>query len=149
MPSSNNVELHRLVYYSRNLIAMDGIQPEIEQILKTSQRNNAAVGLTGALIFNSGIFAQVIEGDRKQIEKTFERIQRDDRHGAVLVLAFEPTDARRFPNWSMGHIGQAQKDVDLFGSIADKSGFDARRLGGERILEIMSAIAFDEEKRVA
>lgn len=91
--------LHRLVYYSRN--RMSGTPPEIaagvDQILATSQRNNALVEVTGALIFNSGVFAQILEGPRRAVEQTFERIQRDPRHGEVLVLAFEPVTTRAFP----------------------------------------------------
>ncbi|MCJ2078787.1 BLUF domain-containing protein [Methylobacterium sp. E-016] len=38
-------------------------------------------------MFNAGAFAQVLEGPRRQVEETFERIQCDDRHGDVTADA--------------------------------------------------------------
>ena len=51
-------DLYRLVYASKNLIAGDEDEAAaaIAQILSTSQRNNAAVDVTGALLFNKGAF---------------------------------------------------------------------------------------------
>ena len=61
--------LYRLVYFSRNLITgmPAEISAEIDSILASARRNNAPLGITGALIFNSGIFAQVLEGARHNI----------------------------------------------------------------------------------
>jgi hypothetical protein len=147
MPQSNS--MHRLVYYSRNLIPADHTKQVIEGILDASRRNNSKAGVTGALIFNSGIFAQVLEGARDAISQTFERIQRDDRHGDVLVLAFEEVTDRIFPQWSMGHIGRNAADIAAFETIATRSGFDSGLLKGEKVLEIMTMIAVDEERRAA
>jgi hypothetical protein len=143
-----DTDLYRLVYYSRNRLAGDPA-PEIDSILDASQRNNAPADVTGALIFNSGMFAQVLEGARRAIEATFERIQRDPRHGDVQVLAFEPVASRAFPSWSMGFVGRSRRDQDVFGNIAVESGFEERRLEGERIFGIMREIALDEERSAA
>jgi hypothetical protein len=140
-------ELHRLIYCSRNRISGSSADTiaEIEGILSAAQRNNAACDITGALIFNSGIFAQVLEGSRGGIETTFERIQRDPRHGDVNILAFEPTPQRFFPSWSMAFVGRSHAGRDLFSHIAFSTGFDERRLEGERILSLIQEIALEEE----
>ena len=80
-------DLHRLVYCSRNRIpgAATEISAEIDVILAASQRNNLRFGVTGALIFNTGAFAQVLEGACPDVESTFERIQCDQRHRDVQV----------------------------------------------------------------
>jgi hypothetical protein len=140
--------LHRLVYISRNRVGGE-TAAAIEGILAASRRNNAAAGVTGALIFNSGVFAQILEGPRRAVETTFERIQRDGRHGEVQVLAFEPVAERHFPNWSMAFVGRSRQGEDLFGHLGAATGFDARRLESERVLGIMQAIARDEEPRAA
>ena len=144
-------DLYRLIYYSRNLIpgTSETLAAEIDAILAASQRNNARAGLTGALIFNHGMFAQVLEGCRSDIEGTFERIQRDERHADVQVLAYEPQASRGFPSWSMGFVGRSLEGKALFGHLGQASGFDARRLDGERIYETMRAIALEEESRAA
>jgi Sensors of blue-light using FAD len=143
--------LHRLVYYSRNRIPGTPVEltAEVDAILASAQRNNELVHVTGALIFNAGIFAQVLEGIRHDIELTFERIQRDPRHGDVQVLAFEEVQNRGFPSWSMAFVGRSREGQNLFGHVGEETAFEARRMEGERIFEIMRAIAVEEEARAA
>lgn len=38
------------------------VEREIDKIIKTSQRNNTREGVTGAMMFISGVFGQVLEG---------------------------------------------------------------------------------------
>jgi hypothetical protein len=144
-------KLHRLVYYSRNRIlgAPTEFSAEVDTILASSQRNNALIGVTGALIFNAGVFAQVLEGARSDVEATFERIQCDERHGDVSVLAFEPVEFRGFPSWSMAFVGRSLAGRDLFGHIGQATDFDAKRMESERIFEIMHGIALEDELRAA
>ncbi len=100
-------DLLRIIYCSRSLIA--GSAPEIEaeilRILQRSCTNNAAAGLTGALMFSEDWFAQVLEGPTAALEETFERIQCDRRHHDVIVLAVEPVTEREFPTWAMAYAG--------------------------------------------
>ena len=103
-------DLYRLVYYSTNTLV--GLEEEVtesvSQILRTSQRNNAAVGVSGALMFTDGLFAQILEGPRNAVETVFDRIQLDDRHGEVRLLAFEPVVRRSFARWSMAYTGASK-----------------------------------------
>jgi hypothetical protein len=144
-------DLHRLVYYSRNRIlgTPAEVAAEVDAILASAQRNNSPINVTGALIFNAGIFSQVLEGARHNVELTFERIQRDPRHGDVHVLAFEEIPNRGFPAWSMAFVGASREGENLFGHIGEATAFEAKRMEGERIFEIMCAIAIEEELRVA
>lgn len=104
--------LHRVLYCSRNLVAMGpDAKTEIDRILAVSRANNARDGLTGGLILTEGWFAQVLEGPRRAAEATFERIQCDGRHGCVVVLRSERIDARVFPDWSMAFAGGGQGDA--------------------------------------
>lgn len=144
-------DLYRLVYYSRNRIpgTPAEVAAEIDSILAASQRNNSGVGVTGALIFNAGIFAQVLEGTRRDIESTFERIQRDERHGEVQVLAFEEGHSRAFASWSMAFVGRSREGQTLFSDVGAATGFEAKRMEGERIFDILRTIAIEEEDRAA
>src|SRR4051812_23983308 len=93
---------YRLVYYSRNHITQDEtiFKSNVDDIRARSRHNNQRDGITGALLFNGGCFAQVLEGPLDKIEATFERIQQDDRHGEVSLLAMDPIVNRSFPNWA-------------------------------------------------
>ena len=139
--------LYRLVYYSRNEVegGAEALDATIRQILAASQANNAQAKVTGALLFNSGCFGQVLEGPRRAVEATFERIQRDPRHSDVSLLAFEPTAERAFPNWSMSFVGAKPADADRYGGIADASGFDPSRVSADGLFQALHGLALEEE----
>jgi hypothetical protein len=139
--------LSRLVYYSRNRMTGDPQEIDfgISQILAKSRQNNAKVAVTGALMFNAGCFAQVLEGPQDAVEAVFERIQRDERHGDVSLLAFDPIEARAFEAWSMGFVGASVTDAARYGSLAQESGFDPARMTGEALFETLHRLALEEE----
>ena len=79
------------------------------------------------------------------LERAFERIQRDERHADLHVLAFEEAPERRFPSWSMAFVGRSAEGRDLFTWIGEATGFEAKRMEGEHVLEIISSLAVKEE----
>jgi hypothetical protein len=144
-------DLYRLVYYSRNAISGDAnaLAGAITSILAKSQANNQRVGVTGALMFNSGCFAQVLEGSRSAVEEVFERIQQDERHGDVSLLEFDPAPSRAFENWSMGFVGASVNDAARYGALVQESGFDPTRMTGEALFETLHQLALEEERAAA
>lgn len=139
--------LFRLIYTSRNLLggSEDEQAAAVAGILAASKRNNARVGVTGALLFNAGAFAQVLEGPREAVEATFERIQRDPRHSDVSVLQCEPTTARGFPNWSMAFAGYSERGRALWGEMAHRSDFDIQHVQADVLFSKLLTIVEDEE----
>ncbi|MEG3166285.1 BLUF domain-containing protein [Sphingomonas sp. PB2P19] len=144
-------DLYRLVYYSRNAITGDAeaVASEIAAILAKSQANNERVGVTGALMFNSGCFAQVLEGSQSAVEEVFERIQQDERHGDVSLLAFDPAPERAFENWSMGFVGSSIDDAARYSGLAQDTGFDPARMTGEALFATLHSLALEEEHAAA
>lgn len=140
-------DLYRLVYASKNLINAPepAMLAEIEQVMAASTRNNARVDVTGALLFNRGGFAQVLEGPRKGVETTFERIQRDTRHGDVTVLQCGPAEERKFAGWSMAFVGQSAKGQALWSSLALRSGFDLARMDADEVFSMLHGLVLEEE----
>ncbi|PKQ08189.1 MAG: hypothetical protein CVT71_00790 [Alphaproteobacteria bacterium HGW-Alphaproteobacteria-10] len=94
--------LWSLTYISRAMVNRHSV--EILDIARDSMRNNAVLGLTGALYFDDMQFCQVIEGERSTLMAMFERIRRDHRHRDVVVVHEGPVTAPRFPEWSMKFI---------------------------------------------
>lgn len=140
--------LCRLVYHSRN--ALPGTEAEqaaaVREILASSRRNNPRDGVTGALMFNGGGFAQVLEGPREAVERTFERIQRDDRHADAAMLELAPVGRRGFPAWSMAFVGRSAAGGALHGGLAGESGFaDPALLTGERLFDILRELVLEAE----
>jgi hypothetical protein len=100
-------QLFSLAYFSRNEIegTADEVRAEIAAVLESSRKNNAMRGVTGALIFSDGCFAQALEGSLEDIEHIFESIQNDTRHSNVIILHLHPIQKRSFGEWSMAFGG--------------------------------------------
>ncbi len=100
-------DLHRIIYCSRSRVSgtRASVDAEVRRILARSRSNNAAASIGGALLFSDDCFAQVLEGPSDALERAFERIQRDTRHGDVVVLRSQPANERQFPCWSMAYAG--------------------------------------------
>ena len=110
-------DLFRIVYYSRKApLLEEGDAVGVEQILTVSRRNNARVGVTGALMFNSGCFAQVLEGGQTLVETTFNRIAFDPRHSGIVVLQAEAAAELNFPHFSMDFVGEYAAEQAVWAS---------------------------------
>lgn len=99
-------DLQTLAYFSRNVSGQTGEMPvALDHILEASRRNNAEQGITGALLYTDGWFAQVIEGPGSAVETVFEWIVLDDRHTDIRVLYLKAIEERSFASWSMAFAG--------------------------------------------
>ena len=73
-------------------------------ILETSRVKNKDSEITGVLCQGSGIYMQVIEGQRAAISALISRIMADKRHHTVELLSLEEIDQRRYGQWSMALV---------------------------------------------
>ena len=55
----------------------------------------------------------------------------------MTVLAFEPAARRGFGDWSMAYVGEQPIASDEFKHFELESGFDAAKLTGERVFELL------------
>ena len=103
-----------LAYFSRNAIkgSAEEMQNEIAAILASARRNNALHGVTGALLFSDGCFAQVLEGARADVETIFEAIQCDVRHEEATIMHLHQIEERSFGDWSMAFGGIDGVSID-------------------------------------
>lgn len=106
--------LYSLAYFSRNTISgtAEEIQNSIAGILTSARKNNSRHGVTGALLFSDGCFAQVLEGAREDVEAVFEIIQCDPRHRDVTIMHLHEIEERSFGDWSMAFSGIEGVSVD-------------------------------------
>jgi len=114
--------MYRLVYRS---LAEGDVARALHGIAEAGSANNAASGLTGALLHSGSHFVEVLEGELAAVEATFERIAADLRHRGVELLQFTPVGARIFPGWTVAHVGQDWVDglMDL-GAVRADGGLD-------------------------
>ncbi|MFT5748471.1 MAG: adenylate cyclase [Saprospiraceae bacterium] len=102
--------MKRITYISR--IAQPLSINEIETIETYSSQNNMQVNITGLLVYFEKLFFQIIEGDDKEVDRIYLKIQKDPRHSDILRLKTEyRINERLFPTWSMKTIN-LDKNVD-------------------------------------
>jgi hypothetical protein len=147
--------LYRLLYCSRNVIAHAvpagtpvDMEHELRAILASARRHNQANHITGALLLTASGFAQVLEGHREPVERTFERIGADPRHADVSVLAFTPIERRGFPNWPMAFCGDFRpgKPDPLARLLSDAQVTGERATTGGDLLRLLEKLVRREDE---
>ena len=79
-------------------------------ILEKSTAHNKKENITGVLCQGSGLFLQVLEGERSQVNLLYARIMSDRTHRNVELLSMEEITHRRFGQWSMALVYLSKDD---------------------------------------
>jgi Sensors of blue-light using FAD len=141
------MQLCRLVYYSTYNIRSQGkdVAADLKHVLASAIRSNSESGLSGGLIFNRRLFAQVLEGDHAIVMQTFARIYKDRRHKDIVVVEEKRVGERLFGEWSMGYAG----NTELFKTLCEEFGhagqFDPTRMSGPHLTAFILALVTKEE----
>lgn len=95
--------LETFVYCSRAAENVD--DAEVNRLIEFSQRRNAARGITGVLVFGSGVFFQWIEGPPAEVKSLIVTLHKDTRHHDVVTLdqSIEKRE-RLYPHWEMERV---------------------------------------------
>jgi hypothetical protein len=146
--------LYRLLYCSRNTIALANRggaaadpRRQLTAILESARRRNKADNVTGALLLTASGFAQVLEGYRERVERTFERVSNDPRHADVTVLTFTPIERRSFPDWPMGFCADTRPNAadPLAHLLSDATVSGERATTGGDLLRLLEKLVRREE----
>jgi hypothetical protein len=106
---------YRLIYSSAATGEMG--RGDLEQMLEESRLRNAKQDITGVLVFVDGVFLQVLEGARDDVEDLMESIRRDPRHRDIKVFHEEEVDRRAFPTWRMAYLSPRAADVSAWAGL--------------------------------
>ena len=98
--------VYQLVYISRATGEMNDQQ--LGEILSIARSKNATVDVSGMLLYQSGSFIQVLEGDEADVDRIFAKIEGDSRHSDAQVLLRGHVEERAFDGWSMGYLSGTQ-----------------------------------------
>jgi hypothetical protein len=133
--------LTRLIYHSENHLGAAGSMiSDLNAILDISNRKNEQADITGALIFDSLWFVQILEGDREAVSRTMCRIIADPRHDAVTIMDCRTVDTRLFGNWWMGLSFLRGNNEALFAPYGLKQ-LNPRRMTGEQVLAVATELS--------
>jgi hypothetical protein len=97
------VTLETFVYCSRADASVD--DAGVNRLVAFSQQRNVARGITGVLVFGSGVFFQWIEGPPAEVQILIASLHDDTRHYDIVTLdqSIEKRE-RLYPNWEMERV---------------------------------------------
>lgn len=99
----------QLTYISTATTSM--AEAEVERILRASRINNAAIDVTGLLVYNGKRFLQTLEGKAENVSTAYRRITADRRHHALVLLSCSDITDRVFGCWAMAAV-RVEGDTD-------------------------------------
>ena len=79
-------------------------------ILEQSNIYNKKENITGVLCQGSGLWMQVLEGERHQVNVLYARIMASRHHNSVELLSMEEITQRQFGKWSMALVHLSKDD---------------------------------------
>ncbi|MBV9558338.1 MAG: BLUF domain-containing protein [Pseudolabrys sp.] len=135
--------LTRLIYHSENHLGTSGgrMIADLNKIMDASNRNNETAGITGALMFDTMWFVQILEGEREALSRTLRRIMADERHDAVTIMDAREVTERRFGNWWMGLAMLHGDSGELYARHGLGPRFDPRKLTGDQTVTLALDLA--------
>lgn len=138
---ANAPTLYTFVYCSR---AAEGVDDaEVNRLIEAAQRYNLTCGITGVLVFGSGVFFQWIEGPVAEVRKLMTSLHGDPRHYDIVPLdQSEERRERLYSDWQMERVGADDiRDVlqDALESAEDEHNIAALK----RILDHLATRSLD------
>jgi len=137
--------MYQMVYISKaSQEILTDSDHHISNILKTATKNNSSNSITGLLIYNSGIFLQLLEGEEESVTNIFNKISKDDRHSDLKVILRQDTESRLFEDWAMASCNlDLVSDQDFLKNTNSKdilqSCLDGDTVDELRILDLLEA----------
>lgn len=127
---------YQIIYSSEATTPMQ--TEDLEELLDHARGSNAAEGITGALVYAEGLFLQILEGDKVQVQDLMSRIRRDVRHESVIVLRELEVPAPIFGGWKMAYVSATPQQVAQWAGLGAALGSSGS-----------PSEAADEQKRTA
>src|SRR5512147_2148681 len=131
--------LVRLLYASRAAASVDA--EALAAIMRQSKQHNAAIGVTGVLCLSEGLFMQVLEGGRAAVNRLYNRIVADPRHGDVELLVYEEIGERRFAGWAMGEVNLQSLNPALLLKYSETAALDPYAVAGRVSMALFEELA--------
>jgi hypothetical protein len=134
------MELVHLIYSSAAK-DIELSEDDLNTILEKSRKNNESNNVSGVLLYESGTFFQVLEGDRAKVDSVYRTIVRDSRHINVTKIIEEEIEERTFGEWTMGYPTVTKQDLDSIPGLNDffMKGKSFRDLEEGRARKLLSA----------
>ena len=120
---------------------MADLDSTVQQIVKSSIRNNKDDGVTGLLVTIQDYFVQALEGPVDSVRNTYARISSDRRHHDPHIILQGPVESRLFSDWNMCARSLAPSDKAILDAINAKGKFGAAALTPQSVHDLLTAVA--------
>jgi hypothetical protein len=131
--------MKNIVYISTAVKLMH--ENQLFDILHNARQHNAALNISGVLLYSEGTFIQVLEGKDSVIDALYSRIEADQRHKGVVKLIDEPIAEKSFSQWLMGFtVTDSAKTEKLLGYLRSISELNLNSGNGSAIAAIKTFI---------
>lgn len=84
---------------------------DVKEILKKAKENNRTKNITGVLLYLDKNFIQVLEGEKEDVIKLYQKISLDSRHKNVIKVIEGNIPHRQFDKWDMGFVEIDSEDL--------------------------------------
>ncbi|MEW4452765.1 BLUF domain-containing protein [Bremerella sp. JC817] len=138
-----------LAYASYSTV--DAGKLDLDGLAREAAVKNAALGITGYLCYDHGVFFQYLEGERQAVLELMDSIEKDPHHDVINKVMLGESDQRVFPDWSMQYLNRSDlRRVDLE-HVLEHSLFhmDSKLYGRENIVALIRALAANIAARQA
>jgi Sensors of blue-light using FAD len=137
----NTPALSHLIYASSASPGFDAA--DLTAILNSARVKNARLDVTGMLLYTSGSFFQVLEGEDSVLNELIGTIAADPRHNNVTKIIEEPISERDFADWTMGFSEIKISDLKLIDGLSDffQRGESFTSLPAGRAKKLLAAFA--------
>jgi hypothetical protein len=134
-------KLTHLIYTSAAASVFD--PSDLKTILQVARSKNSQRSVTGMLLYTSGSFFQVLEGDEATLTELFAIISSDPRHTNVTKIIDEPIAQRAFGDWTMGFSEVDPSELEEIEGLSDffQQGNSLTDLQPGRAKKLLSAFA--------
>ncbi|MBA3696190.1 MAG: BLUF domain-containing protein [Methylotenera sp.] len=134
-------KLTHLIYTSAATAAFN--PADLKALLQAARSQNTHESITGLLLYTSGSFFQVLEGDEAKLMELFAHISLDPRHMNVTKIIQEPIAQRSFGDWTMGYSEVSSAELETIEGLNDffRQGSSLTNLDSGRAKKLLSAFA--------
>lgn len=129
--------IERIIYVSE-AAPRTGLD-EVYGIIRSAHARNGAQGVSGALLYLDGWFAQLIEGPAEAVGETFARIAVDSRHQRLSLRIRATALAPLLRGQPMALRYRGCLDEELLGLFGYRPGFPPKDLPVDTLTEFILA----------
>ncbi|WP_179336026.1 BLUF domain-containing protein [Winogradskyella costae] len=118
--------MYQLNYHSKSKLGLE--LEDLDNILAKANTINSEKAITGCLIYHNSSFVQILEGNKIDVLRVFEKIKSDQRHHTITLLWENNIEDRLFSEWNMAYhrpnsesIKEYINNLLLLSMLSDKS----------------------------